>query len=383
MTRSARLGTLALAAAGLVIAAFLLFRARREAVAPLLVSGAPAPGEARPQPETVARLAPRGARANPPASDARPDAAIFGEEGARIGGPDRVRGRILDPEGRPLGGIPLYVGLATSKSYRLPDQRVLWTDGPDIEGGRVVARRYSSDAVSDPEGRFDLDAWRTRNLSSGDGGVRVAPADPGWMEPSASRDSEGGDLRMDRAASLVVRLVDELSQPLPECWAFIRESSRRGENAILAKNGGFVVQWRRTEELPAVVQPSLVLWARGRAVERRSPTIPAEVSTSEITVTLRPLQADAALVLRGDDLGAKQEDKLLLVLSLPDWPDQEVLRVQAVPDDRGSARRASVPPGRFRVRVFGFSPAQREPLLDEVVALESGTEVERRLDGKR
>jgi hypothetical protein len=180
-----------------------------------------------------------------------------------------------------------------------------------------------------------------------------------------------------------VRIVDEASQPLPECWVFLRESSRDGDNAILAKNGGFVAQWRRAKDLPAVVQPSLVFWARGRAVERRSPSIPAETSTAEITVSLGPVRADGFLVLRGSDDRAPLEERALVSLSLPDRPQEEVLRVLAMPDEQRLALRASVPPGRFRVRARTFSLAQQEPLLDEELVFESGAEVQRRVDVKR
>jgi hypothetical protein len=290
-------------------------------------------------------------------------------------GDPNVVGRILDPEGRPLAGVPLYLGLADPASYVRSDQGVLSAAGADIEGGRAVARIYSSGVVTDAAGRFEFDLGYTRRMSSGDGRVSVVPADPAWMEPKAHRAEEGGDVVVDRAASLTVRIVGEAMTSLPECHVLVREESRRGENAFVAKNGGFVVQWRRAPGLPEAVEASLVVWARGRRTDRRVVSIPAGRAGAEVTIDLGPLQEDARMLLDG----VSPAERTVVVLSFPEKPDDPVESVLlSLPD--GAARLAA---GRFRTRVLASSGDSSRLLLDEEITFRAGETVERRLEPRR
>jgi len=105
-----------------------------------------------------------------------------------------VEGRVVDPEGHALAGIPVYVALADPKGYERADQQILFTRGPDSDGGLAEARRYGEYARTTATGAFRLDAEFTRRISSGDGGVRVAIANPAWVESKIASGEEGGEV---------------------------------------------------------------------------------------------------------------------------------------------------------------------------------------------
>lgn len=291
-----------------------------------------------------------------------------------------VSGRVVDPRGLPIGGVPIYVALATPKGYVLSDQQFLWLDGPDADGGRATARKYGGSSVTDASGEFRVDASSTRYISSGDGRVRVVPSHPAWMEPRIVTGEEGGEIHAEPAASLSVRVIDENGVAVPEFRAVVREAGRHEENEIAATNGGFVVQWRRREGVPDEVRASIAIWARGRAIKRLEVTIPADREADSVTFTLGPVRQDGHLVLRppatteGDAVRG-----VVVVLALAERPEDELLRVRMTSLDpsRHDAYSADLPPGRFRVRAFVIEPPREGWIIDETIEIPSDATTER------
>lgn len=214
------------------------------------------------------------------------------------GGGSIVSGRVVDLQGRPLGGIPVYAALATPKGYVLSDQRLLWLDGPDADGGRATARKYGGAGVTDAAGEFRVDVSFVRLISSWGGRVRVVPSHPAWMEPRIVTGEEGGEIRAEPSASLSVRVVDESGVAVPEFRAVVGEAGRGAEQEIAATDGGFVVQWRRREGVPDEIRASVTIWARGRAMENREVTIPADRDADSVTFALGPVLQDGHFDLR-------------------------------------------------------------------------------------
>jgi hypothetical protein len=288
---------------------------------------------------------------------------------------------VLDPRGRPLAGIPVYVALACAKGYVLPDLRFLSVAGPDAEGGRREARRYGDITATGPDGAYRLDTEFTRRLSSQDGHVRVVPIHPSWMEPRVATGEEGGDIRVEPAASLSVRVVGEEGDPLPEFRALVQSAARGPERRFVAATaGGFVVQWRRREGIPDEVEASLLIWARGRATASQTVTIPADRDAGEVTVVLPAVRPDGMLLLRPASRGEEAAGTgMVVVLALPAAPEEELLRVRMSPGEEGDPGtfRAALPPGRFRVRAFRMDPARDGWVVDEEIEIPSGESVER------
>jgi hypothetical protein len=193
------------------------------------------------------------------------------------------------------------------------------------------------------------------------------------MEPRTPRTAEGGVIRLDPAASLVVRVVDETGSAIPEFHAIVREPTRGGNHAFAAKDGGFVVQWRRTTDLPSSVDASVVVWASGRRIERRWATIPPAASRDSITVDLGPLLPAALLRIRPTLGTHPTADRTVVIgLSLPERPDDEIARVGAVWSGESFSWSATLPPGRFRLRAVD-QPGGQTPLLDETELEPRGT----------
>jgi hypothetical protein len=291
-----------------------------------------------------------------------------------------VSGRVVDPQGRPLGAIPVYVALATPKGYVLPDQHFLWVEGPDADGGRSNARKYASSGVTDDAGEFHVDASLTRGLSSGDGRVRVVPSHPAWLEPRIVTGEEGGEIRAEPAASLAVRVVDEGGVTVPEFRAVVGEAGRREEQGVAAKNGGFVVQWRRRAGVPDEIRASIAIWARGRAIESREVTIPADRDAASVTFALGPVQQDGHFVLRRPATAEADAVRgVVVVLALAHRPEDELLRVRMTRTERPPRDEftAVLPPGRFRVRAFVIEPPREGWIMDETIDIPPGTTTER------
>ena len=362
---------------------------KAEAPAPSREGGfAPSPLTPGSPPPALAGRLPRAIREERPSEPGKrdtgdpegpPDGAPVGEVDPLVAG-EIVSGRVVDPQGRPLAGIPVYVALATRKGYVLSDQRFLWVDGPDADGGRATAREYGSSSVTDASGAFRVDAFFTRGISSGDGRVRVVPAHPAWMEPRIVTGEEGGEIQAEPAASLTVRVVDEHGVAVPEFRAVVRETGRGEEHEVAATNGGFVVQWRRREGVPDEIRASVAVWARGRALERREVAIPAGREADSLTLELGPVRPDGRLVLRPPaTLEADAVRGVVVVLALADRPDGELLRVRMTPSDasRHDAFTADLPPGRFRVRAFVIEPSREGWIVDETIEISTGTTTER------
>ena len=337
-------------------------------------------GRRAPSAADTTRQAPDTSELSPEAEDAvrkPPTADPLGASGESI-----VAGRVLDPQGRPLAGIPVYVALATTKGYVLPDHRFLSVDGPDAEEGRREAMQYVDFTTTGPDGAFRLDAALTRGISSDDGRVRVVPIHPSWMEPRVVTGEEGGEVHAEPAASLSVRVVDENGDPISEIRGIVREVSRVPESRfVAATNGGFVVQWRRREGIPDEVRASVLVWAKGRTTESRSVTIPASRDADVITIALAAVRPDGTLVLRPSSppLDAVPVTQIVVVLSLPDAPDDEILRTRMTPEDpiRPGAFLAALPPGRFRLRAFRIDPPREGWVVDEEIDIPSSRTVER------
>lgn len=296
---------------------------------------------------------------------------VLADDGAEPLPRSIVAGRLVGPEGQPLAGIPVYVAFADAKGYERPDQLVHFTEGPDSDGGRTPAKEFThGHGVTGADGAFRLDATLTRLISSGDGRVRVVPCHPAWVESKRASGAEGGVVQAEPAVSLAVRVVDDAGTPIPELRAAVREPARRGDHGLLATHGGFVMQWRRGANLPAEVRASLVVWAPGRRIERRQVRIAADRDSDSITVDLGPVQLDGRLILRPvPALGSREGLKVTFSLALPERPDDEVHRVLAVwePSDQGGAFVASLPPGRFRLRVVAWDELTQGPVSDGTI----------------
>ncbi len=384
-----RAAPLVAAAVALAVCIAVFILARRRAVEVALRSatrGGHEHGERDPSPET--------ASASPRLSELEPAPAARASESLESGGvagaePSRpmfndgesgwwIEGRFIDPDGRPVAGIPIYVGFSDADEYVRPDQQVHFTAGPDSEGGRAEARGYATDAVTSETGSFRVDASFTGRLSSiFDDPLRVVPCHPRWMEAKTHPKAEGSTRRAEPAASLSVRVVDDAGAPIPELRAIIRESARQGDHGILAKNGGFVMQWRRSAALPPAVHASLVVWANHRRIERREVTIPADRNEESITIDLGPKRSDGRLVIHPiappTSIGGRT---VIVVLALPERPRDEVFRVKADFEEaeRADAFVAALPPGRFHILAAAWESGEyaHQVIVDEIIEIRSG-----------
>ena len=352
-------------------------------VAPDGTTGLARTDTAPPEPARVAEGPLLGVAPPVAAPLARPDGAVDDAYGVGIlAGDAIVEGQLVDPQGRPLAGIPLYLAFATPTDYEMPDQWVHFGKGPDSDGGAAEASRYESHTVTDAAGRFRMDATILHHLSSGSSGgsrtVRVVPSHPSWIESKRPSEAEGGLQRAEPAASLAVHVVDDHGVPIPSLRAVIREPARRGDHGIEASNGGFVMQWRRREGLPDTVNASLVVWASRRRIERREVAIPPDRDRETVRIDLGPLLTPASLALRPPTAPESVPSQPPVVaLFLPERPDDEVERALATWQETpaGGWYVASLSPGRFRVRVWDRASERR--VLDEEMDLSPGATLER------